>query len=165
MPSITKPTMQPRIDSSPILLLIFEFLEPLPLAVLARLRLPPTIRPHAGAAPRKPPASCQKSMGLQHQVQQAHKKHIRSDTNDPARSAIPPLPTSPTASHFGPLEIGARLRTLSSSVKNKLRMQQIQFSAAAERYGFSSAPGMTFLSGAESSCSSSGWGIGLRGSI
>ena len=63
------------------------------------------------------------------------------------------------------LEIGARLRTLSSSVKNKLRMQQIQFSAAAERYGFSSAPGMTFLSGAESSCSSSGWGIALRGSI
>src|SRR5215472_5300316 len=85
MPSITKPTMQPRIDSSPILLLIFEFLEPLPLAVLARLRLPPTIRPHAGAAPGKPPASCQTSMGLQHQVQQAHKKHIRSDTNDQAR--------------------------------------------------------------------------------
>src|SRR6516165_7590013 len=28
MQSITKPTIQPRIDSSPILLLIFEFLEP-----------------------------------------------------------------------------------------------------------------------------------------
>jgi hypothetical protein len=74
-------------------------------------------------------------------------------------------PHVPDGEPFWLLEIGARLRTLSSSVKNKLRMQKIQFSAAAQRYCFSSAPGMTFLSGAESSCSSSGWGIGLRGSI
>ena len=165
MQSITKPTMQPRIDSSPLLLLIFEFLEP------CRLQSPPDpgCHTHHLATPRrctwKTAGQLSKTDGFQHQVQQAHTKHIRSDTNDPARSAIPPLPTSPTASHFGPLEIGARLRTLSSSVKNKLRIEQIQFSAAAERYCFSSTPGMTFLSGAESSCSSSGWGIGLRGSI
>src|SRR6516164_9576465 len=85
MPSITKPTMQPRIDSSPILLLIFEFLEPLPLAVPPDSDCHPTIWLHAGAAPRKPPASRRKPMGFQHQVQQAHTKHIRSDTNDQAR--------------------------------------------------------------------------------
>jgi hypothetical protein len=80
-------------------------------------------------------------------------------------STATPLPMSPTTSHFGSSEFAARLRTLKGAVKDKLRMESMRFSVVKQRYCFSSAPGITFLSGEESCCSSSGWGMGLRGNI
>ena len=76
-----------------------------------------------------------------------------------------PLPMPRRRAILALKEIWARLRTLYGSVKNKLLKARIEFSTAMQRYCFSSAPGIKFFNGGDRSCSSSGWGIGLRGSI
>jgi hypothetical protein len=80
-------------------------------------------------------------------------------------STATPLPTPRRRAILALQKFAARLRTLKGAVKDKLRMESIRFSVVKQRYGFSSAPGITFLSGEESCCSSSGWGMGLRGNI
>ena len=80
-------------------------------------------------------------------------------------STATPLPMSPTTSHFGSSEICGKVTQLKGRCQEETADGVNSFSVVKQRYCFSWAPGITFLSGAESCCSSSGWGMGLRGNI